>query len=499
MSNAVAHPTDDNAQRHQSLDHRFFGHPMGLANIFGVEIWERFSFYGLQAVLIFYLYFKATEGGLGIDQNVATAIMGAYGGLVYLAAIGGGWVADRILGAEKTLFFSAIGVMCGHLCLSALPGIAGMTVGLTLIALGSGGVKTTASTVVGSLYPRTDSRRDGGFSIFYMGINIGALFGPLLTGWVRSQYGFHPAFLVAAGGMALGAGQYIILRKRTIDVDKFHPTSPLPRSAYPRLAGGLVACALIIWGLFATGILTVGRLSDAVSIVSLVAAVVMWLQMYRSSQVSDVERHRLRGYVPMFLSTVAFTALFQQQFTVLAIYTDERLNRTMFGHTITPEWMNSINPIFIIIFAGVFASMWTRMGSRQPSTPMKFGLGLIIIGIAPLVFLPFAGGGPNSTPFMVIVLILFIFTMAELLIAPIGFSLATKLAPEAFPTRMMSLHFLSWAIGTALAGTFAGFYHPDIPSDERLFHIITAAVMIGLGVLLLSMRKPIERAFEGVA
>ncbi|APT85256.1 peptide MFS transporter [Corynebacterium aquilae] len=494
--------TSDDLQGHTSapkeMDTRFFGHPLGLANLFGVEIWERFSFYGLQAVLVYYLYYSVTDGGLGKDEAVATAVIGAYGGLVYLACIAGGWVADRILGAEKTLLYSAIAIMAGHVSLSALPGMLGLSIGLALIAFGSGGVKTTASTVLGSLYDRADARRDGGFSIFYMGINIGALFGPLLTGFVWKEFGFHPAFLTAAFFMLVGVIQYIALRRKTIDVDSFGPTSPLEKGAYPKIAGVLIVGALVVFAAFASGLLTAGRLSDAVSAVAFVSAIVLWLQMYRSDLVSEVERKRLVGYVPMFLATSAFAALFQQQFTVLAIYTDQRLNRDIFGYEIPPAWMNSINPVFIIVFAGVFAALWTRMGKRQPTTPTKFAIGLIVIGLAPLMFLPFAGGGPNSTPFMVIVAILFVFTMSELLISPIGLSMATKLAPKAFPTRMMSLHFLSWAIGTALAGTFAGFYHPDVPSQERMFYIVTTVVMIGLGLLLMAFRKPIEKAFGGV-
>lgn len=183
----------------------FFGHPWGLANLFGVEMWERFSFYGLQAILLYYLYYQTTDGGLSIDESIATAIVGAYGGLVYVAAIGGGWVADRVLGAERTLFYSAIIVMLGHVSLGLLPGVLGLTVGLMLVALGSGGVKTTASTVLGGLYEEDDPRLDGGYSIFYMGINIGALFGPLVTGWMWGQAGFHWGFGMAPHSAWLSA------------------------------------------------------------------------------------------------------------------------------------------------------------------------------------------------------------------------------------------------------------------------------------------------------
>lgn len=479
-------------------DTAFFGHPLGLANLFGVEVWERFSFYGMQAVLIFYLYYQAVDGGLAIDKSLATAIVGAYGGMVFLAAIGGGWIADRVLGPERTLFYSAILIMIGHISLSALHGYSGLVIGLVAIALGSGGLKTTASTVLGKLYSETDPRRDGGFSIFYMGVNIGALFGPLLTGWVWNHWGFHWAFGTAAVGMAIGLVQYTLLRKRTIGQAGHEVSNPLPKEQYLKVIGATVAIAAVIVLLFVFGVLKVDWLSNIVTGVAVITAIGLWTQMYRSTAVTDTERKRLIGFIPMFVATALFFSIFQQQFTVLAIYSDERLNRNVFGTELSPAWVQSINPIFIILFAGVFASVWTKMGTKQPSTPVKYALAMIVVGLAPFIFIPFAGGEANSTPFWVIVVILLIFTLAELMISPVGLSLATKLAPRAFPTRMMTLHMMSLAIGTALAGTFAGFYHPEVASEERLYFTVLGGSAIILGVIMLVLSKPIVKLFSGV-
>jgi proton-dependent oligopeptide transporter, POT family len=186
------------------VDRGFFGQPRVLANLFGVEVWERFSFYGMQAIVLLYLYYSAADGGLGISEATATSIIGAYGGLVYLSTILGGWVADRLLGSERTLFYSAIVVMAGHVSLALLPGLLGVGVGLVLIAFGSGGVKANATALVGTLYAEDDERRDAGFSLFYLGINLGALTGPLLTGLTQSKLGFHWGFGLAAAGMAIG-------------------------------------------------------------------------------------------------------------------------------------------------------------------------------------------------------------------------------------------------------------------------------------------------------
>lgn len=191
----------------------FFGHPRMLANLFTVEMWERFSFYGMQGIMIYYLYYTADKGGLGLDKDMATGVIGAYGAVVYLMTILGGILGDRLLGPERTLFYSAIGIMAGHISLSLIPGVPGVIIGLLLVAIGSGGLKSNASVLVGSLYSDNDSRRDAGFTIFYIGINTGALLGPILTGWGWSTWGFHMGFGFAAIGMAAGLIQYALTRK----------------------------------------------------------------------------------------------------------------------------------------------------------------------------------------------------------------------------------------------------------------------------------------------
>lgn len=228
-------------------DRAFFGHPRGLANLFGVEVWERFSFYGMLASLTLYLYYEATgtSPGLGLPKTTATSLVGAYGGLVYVSTIVGCWVADRLLGAERTLFYSAVLVMIGHIGLAILPGFVGLGVGLACVVLGSGGVKGNATAVVGTLYADNDDRRDGGFSIFYMGINIGALVGPLLTGLTRSTLGFHYAFGVAAIGMAIGLIQYTLGRKN-LGTEAGAVPNPLPGSHWPIAAGGATVTVAVV-------------------------------------------------------------------------------------------------------------------------------------------------------------------------------------------------------------------------------------------------------------
>ena len=476
----------------------FFGHPFGLANLSGVEMWERFSFYGLQALLAFYLYYSVADGGLGMDKSTATSIVGAYGGLVYLTGVAGAWVADRILSAERTLYYSAVLVMLGHISLALLPGYIGVILGLVFIAVGSGALKTTSQVVLGDLYDRDDPRRDGGFSIYYMGVNIGGLLGPLITNALWGWKGFHWGFGAAALMMAIGLVQYTLLRKQTIQDAGHDVVNPLPRKKYLPVFIGAAAAVVVFVLLFITGVLKVGQLSNITALLAVIIAVVLWVQMYRSKLVTDVERSRLVGFIPMFVASVAFWSLFQQQFTVIAVYSDERLNRNLFGMEIPPGVVQSINPLFIILFAAVFGAMWTKLGDKQPSYAAKFSMALVVIGGALLLFLPFAGGGANSTPMWAMVLILFLFTMGELMLSPVGNSMATRLAPKAFPTRMFGLWLLSISLGTSLSGSLAAFYNPEDPSAERTYFVAMFAVMVGLGAVMFLARKWILKLFVDI-
>lgn len=474
-------------------DRSFFGQPGVLANLFGVELWERFSFYGMQGILLIYLYYSASRGGLGIDEAVATGIVGAYGGAVYLSTILGAWLADRLIGPERTLFYAAVGVMAGHIALALLPGLSGVGVGLVLIALGSGGVKANATSLVGSLYDEHDSRRDAGFSLFYMGINIGALLGPLLTGLLQKEAGFHWGFGAAAVGMAIGLAQYAAFRGRLPD-ETNEVANPLPAGQAVRYGIGAVVVLALIGVLVWVGVITAGRLSNIVIGISLVAAVGYFALILADKQVTGVERSRIFAFIPLFVCNVVFWSLYQQQFTVVTIYADKRLDRNLFGWEMPVSWVQSINPVFIIVLAGVFAALWTKLGDRSPVTPFKFGAGTALMGVAFFCFLPMPSG-ENTAPLLGLAAILLVFTLAELLISPVGLSATTKLAPKKFTTQMVALYFLSIALGTALAGTLAGFYNPDAESPFFIW-IGLASVVTGVVVMLAS--KPIHRLMAGV-
>ncbi len=470
----------------------FFGQPRMLANLFSVELWERFSFYGMQGIVLLYMYFAATEGGLGIDRATAAGIVGAYGGAVYLFAILGGWVADRLLGSERTMFVSGVLIMAGHVSLALVPAVAGLTAGLILIAIGSGGLKATITNLVGALYDRQDPRRDAGFSIFYMGVNIGGLLGPLLTGFAQKTWGFHLGFGLAAVGMAFGLTQYALGRRRLPD-EVHHVPNPLPREQYGKWAGIAVAAVVVVVAAVLTGALNAANLADVVVGVIVVAAVALFALLLTSRKVDDDERSRVRAFIPLFIGSAAFWALFQQQFTVITIYSDTRLDRALGDWTMPISWVQSFNPFFIILLAPVFAVLWTRLGDRQPGTPTKFGLGIVLMGSAFLIFLPMVG--VSSVPVLWAALILLVATLGELMVSPVGLSLSTRLAPRAYPVLMVALFYLSVALGTALSGALAGYYSEQ---TEAAYFGILGAVTIVIGATLLVLSRWIRRMMRGV-
>ncbi|MGH3842595.1 MAG: peptide MFS transporter [Pseudonocardiaceae bacterium] len=477
-------------------DRAFFGHPRGLANLFGVEVWERFSYYGMLASLTLYLYYEVTgrNPGLGLPKATATSLVGAYGGLVYVSTIVGCWVADRVLGAERTLFYSAALVMIGHIALAILPGVVGLGVGLSCVALGSGGVKGNATAVVGTLYGTNDDRRDAGFSIFYMGINIGGLLGPLLTGLTRSTLGFHYAFGVAAIGMAVGLIQYT-LGRGNLGAEASVVPNPVPQSRWTMIAGGGTAVVAVVVFLVASGIITAARLSTVVVAVCGMAAAMYFLVILTSPKITAVERSRVLSFIPLFIANAAFWSLFQQQFTVVEIYADKRTAKNLFGWDMPTEWVTALNPVFIILLAPVFAVLWIKLGPRQPSTPIKFALGTVSIGVAFLLFLLWAGGTGPTTPLLALAVILLVFTIGELLISPVGLSLATKISPKAFRSQTVALYFLSVALGTALSGSLAGYYSPQ--HEAPYFGCLGAAAII-VGLLVVALSPMIRRLMSGV-
>lgn len=332
----------------------FFGHPRELATLFGMEVWERLSYYGMQGILLIYLYYTTTRGGLGIDQGTAVGLMGAYGSGVYLSTIVGAWCADRLFGNERTLFYSGIIVMLGHITLALVPDVFGVIIGLVLIAFGSGGVKATCAAMAGALYHDDSERRDAGFSIFYMGVNLGGLAGPLLTGLLQENLGFHYGFGLAAIGMAIGLAQYTRGRKRLPESEK-RPPSPLSARERTNYAVGAIAFVVIVAVLVGSGWINADNLDTVFFGVIAVAAVAYFIGILSSSRITSDERKQTLIFIPLFLSSTVFWSLYLQLNTVFTLLFDQRVDRQVGGFQIPVSWLSAFESFMVICLASVLA------------------------------------------------------------------------------------------------------------------------------------------------
>ncbi|MEG8178251.1 MFS transporter [Nocardia terpenica] len=471
-----------------------FGHPIGLVNLFGVELWERFSYYGMLTILGYYLYYSLADGGLGVEKSTATGLVGAYGGFVYLSTVLGGWLADRVLGMERAVFYGGVVVMLGHIALAVIPGLAGVGVGLVLVALGSGALKANASSLLGTLYEKGDARADGGFTLFYLGINLGSFIGPLITGVLQTRIGFHYGFGAAAIGMALGLVQYAVFRRNLGDYGRVVP-NPLPRNQIGKSVGFIVAVVVVLALGILTKVVRLSNLSWVTTGIIVVASVVYFSIMLTNGKVTPVEKTRVRAYIPLFIANAVFWSLFQQVFTVLAVYSDERMNWSIFGWQAPSNWIGSEEPVWVIVLSPLFAMMWTRLGSKAPTTPRKFAYGVMGMGAAFLLFVLLAGFEGKTVPALVVFFILGGFAVSELMLSPIGLSVTTKLAPETFRAQMMALYFFSVGLGTAMSGVLSGFYRTD---REVPYFGITGLIAVAVGIVVFFFAPRVSRLMEGV-
>jgi POT family proton-dependent oligopeptide transporter len=450
------------------------GHPRGLSTLFFTEMWERFSYYGMRAFLILYMTAPAVAGGLGFDVRHAGSVYGTYTGSVWLASIGGGLAADRLLGAYRSVLFGGAIIALGHFTL-AFKALPFFYAGLALIVIGTGLLKPSATTLLGSLYDEQDARRDAGFSIFYMGINLGAFIGPIIAGALAQRVDWHLGFACAGIGMTLGLVQYVVSR------DRLRPVPRQPAAA-PRAA--------------ATRIGTSGAPGAAAN-------------PARNAGLPDGAR-ATRGFTPtewkrmaavlvFFIFAALFWGAYEQAASTLNLFVDRYADRTFFGWTVPSSWFVSIQAMFVILLAPVFAWLWVRLGPREPSTPMKFALGLLFVGLSFVLLLPAGalaqGGEGVKISSLWLVAAYFIQVVGEMCLSPVGNSVVTKLAPGRMVGLMMGLWFLSIGAGNKLAGWVAGF-SSTVPLTT-LFGAI-AAVTIGAALVLFLIVRPVRGLMSGV-
>ncbi|MGJ7921243.1 peptide MFS transporter [Neobacillus sp. LXY-4] len=479
----------------------FFGHPKGLFTLFFTEFWERFSYYGMRAILVYYMYYEVSKGGLGIDESLALSIMSIYGSLVYMSGIIGGWLADRIFGTSNAVFYGGILIMFGHIVL-AIPGSVTMFfISMILIVLGTGLLKPNVSSVVGEIYSIHDNRRDAGFSIFYMGINMGAFLSPLVVGTVGMNHNFHLGFGIAAVGMFFGLIVFTFTKKKNLGLAGKTIANPLSPSEKKKVFTWISIAAIILTFLITSailmGILTFNTFIALVGILGFLIPTIYFVVMYRSPKTTDVERSRIIAYIPLFIAAVMFWAIQEQGSTILANYADKRTQLDFAGIHISPAWFQSLNPLFIITLAPVFAWLWVKLDKNQPTIPQKFSLGLLFSGLSFLVILlpAYVGGADSLVNPLWLVLSYLICVFGELCLSPVGLSATTKLAPAAFSAQTMSLWFLSNAAAQALNAQLVKFYTPE---TEMAYFGVIGGASIALAIVLFLFAPKIQGYMKGI-
>ncbi|MTV83338.1 peptide MFS transporter [Secundilactobacillus folii] len=492
-------------QGKKELDRSFFGQPRGLSTLFFTEMWERFSYYGMKAILIYYMYFSIAKGGLGMDKGLAASIMSIYGSLVYLSSVLGGFLSDRIWGSRKTVFYGGVLIMFGHICLALPAGKIALFISICLITIGTGLLKPNVSEMVGTLYGETDTRRDSGFTIFVFGINVGSLIAPFAVSGMWTAFNFHAGFSLAAIGMFFGLVFYQYGGKRYLSPDSLYPDDPLEpgdaRKLSFRVLLGAIAFALILLIMKVFNALDISSFITLLSVIAVLTPVAYFTVMLTSKKVEKKERSRVWAYVPLFIAAAIFWAIEEQGSVVLALFAQEQTNNTLHIFNwvihINPANYQSLNPLFILIYTPIFATLWTKLGKRQPSSPSKFSMGMLIAGLSYLfMVIPVSMFGAHAavSPLW-LVGSWAIVEIAELLISPIGLSVTTKLAPRAFQSSMMSMWFLADSAGQAVNSQIVKFY---TPANEIPYFTIIGIVSIVAAVVLFFMIKPIKRLMGGV-
>jgi POT family proton-dependent oligopeptide transporter len=479
----------------------FFGHPQGLFTLFFTEFWERFSYYGMRAILIYYMYYEVSQGGLGLDETTAASIMAVYGSLVYMSGIIGGWIADRLAGTANTVFIGGILIMMGHIVLAFPAGLAALFISMGLLVIGTGLLKPNVSTIVGDLYSSNDNRRDSGFSIFYMGINLGGLLAPLIVGTIGQKYNFHLGFGLAAIGMFIGLITYVLTRKKNLGNAGNYVPNPLTKEERKKVFGiigmAVLLIAVVCTWLISIGALTIERFTMTVSVLGILIPTTYFIFMYLSPKTKTDERSRLLAYIPLFIASMMFWAIQEQGAIILAQYADTRTQLEFGEFTLQSSWFQSLNPLFIVILAPVFAWIWMKLGSRQPSTPKKFSFGLLFAGLSFLVMIipAYVNGTETLVHPSWLVLSFFLVVIGELCLSPVGLSATTKLAPAAFSAQTMGLWFMSNASAQAINAQIVTLYKPE---TELFYFGAIGLISIVLGFLLLFFSPVIQKFMKGV-
>jgi POT family proton-dependent oligopeptide transporter len=486
----------------------FFGHPRGLATLFFTEMWERFTYYGMRALLVLFLVGAVSTGGFGIDDRTATAIYGLYTAAVYLAALPGGWIADRLIGAQRAVLIGGLAIALGNTLLAVSGSPRGFYLGLVVIVLGVGLLKPNVSAIVAELYPEGGARLDSGFTVFYMGINVGATLGPIVTGKAQEYFGPRAGFGAAALFMALGVLQFVLTRRHLGRAGILASGTTPPavfRTRWLRLwiGVGVVALCLAAVVLGWIDVNPVG-LARASTVVIVSMAALYFAYYFTAAGLNPEERRRGVVLVVLFLGCALFWSGFEQAGSSMNLFAERYTDRVIAPlHFLIPTgWFQSLNPAFIIMFAPFFAWLWIALAKRNlnPSAPAKFAIGVILMGSGFLVMAAAASivaGGVKVLPYWLILTYL-LHTYGELCLSPVGLSFFTKLAPKRFVGQMMGMWFLATSLGNLIAGLIAGDFDANNVAAMPGQYLRIVYFSVGLGLVLLIISRPVKKLMGDV-
>ncbi len=503
-------------------DRSFFGHPRGLSTLFFTEMWERFSYYGIRPLLILFMAAAVSQGGFGIERTQASAIVGIYAASVYLASLPGGWVADRLLGLRRAVMLGAVLISVGHISIGTSAFIharAPFFLGLIFIVLGTGLLKPNISAIVGDLYPEGGARRDAGFSIFYVGINSGAFAGQIMTGFLGETIGWHWGFGIAGVGMLAGLAWFALNASKTLGnlgLDIVRDPDPVKQASQQRimkvaLAIGLGLLALVfVLAAMETIHLDPQAIGKNMTYVLVGIAALYFGYVFAAGGLNSGEKKRVVVIAILFVFASIFWAAFEQAPTSLNLFAKDFTDRNLFGFEIPATWFQSVNSVFIILLAPVFAAIWLSLGRRDknPSSPTKFAMGLLFAAIGFAIMIPAAnlivnsGGAIKVSPWWLVVSYFFQ-TLGELRLSPVGLSSMTKLSPRKYVGQMMGIWFLATSVGNLIAGLVGGNVDPEkLEQTPKLFigttvALVAAAVLLGLMIPFIKKLIPNEDKLTG--
>ncbi|GBL04192.1 peptide MFS transporter [Glaciecola sp. KUL10] len=478
-------------------DTSFFGHPKGLSTLAFTEMWERMSFYGMRAMLVLFMTAAMQEGGLGLTVATAGAIYGLYTGSVYFFGLPGGWIADRLIGGQKAVFYGGVIIMLGHIIL-AIPSTTSFFIGLIFVVLGTGLLKPNIGAMVGELYTAKDKRRDSAYTLYYMGINLGSIIGYFVCGWLQVNMGYHWAFGAAAIGMGLGLLQYRLTASNIAGVSD-SPVEPLSPKAEKRawtaitLVLGLIAATTIL--VFA-GTISFNPILVAQKVVVIITAIFLFYFAYIFflGKLNEAEKKRMGALFLICIASTCFWAGFEQAGSSLNLFGRDYTDRFIGSFEIPPAWFQSANSIFIVLLSPFFAAMWINLSKRmiEPSYSIKCALGLIIMATGFIVMFfaaQLAASGLKVAPYW-LVATYFLHTVGELCLSPVALSAVSKLSPRRFAGQMMGVFVLTYSMGNIIAGLFAGQFDPNnVDQMPGLYmQIVLFSIAIGAVLFLLSYK-----------